>query len=205
MAKITLKQIYRFLLEEVTMVEQADRPSCLKPLKVETASPLLQWERIWQLSRQKMLGPNLSSFLFKLLHQILPTAERTARILPAQSPYCTHCRREEQVVERLKHAIFECRNNQNVGTVLLNGIRKYVPNINPSDILNLNFDVQEELDFPLVWCTASFLSALWNLRTEKKRVELIKIRAEMEAQVRLLRESRLIKTTEMISNIFVTT
>ena len=106
------------------------------------------------------------------------------------------------MVESLKHAIFECRNNQNVGTVLLNGIRKYVPNINPSDILNLNFDVQEELDFPLVWCTASFLSALWNLRTEKKRVELIKIRAEMEAQVRLHRESRLIKTTEMISNIF---
>ena len=90
----------------------------------------------------------------------------------------------------------------NVGAVLLHGIRKYVPNINPSDILNLNFDVQEELDFPLVWCTASFLSALWNLRTEKKRVELIKIRAEMEAQVRLLRESRLIKTTEMISNIY---
>ena len=183
------------------MVEQADRLPCLKPLKVEAASPLLQWERIWQISRQKMLGPNLSSFLFKLLHQILPTAERTARILPAQSPYCTHCRREELVVESLQHSIFDCRNN--VGTVLLNGIIKYVPNINSSDLLNLSFGVQEELDFPLVWCMASFLNALWNLRTEKKRVELIKIRAEMEAQVRLLRESRLTRTQEMISIIFV--
>ena len=91
----------------------------------------------------------------------------------------------------MKLAIFECRNNQNVGTVLFNGIRKYVPNINPSDILNLNFDVQEELDFPIVWCTATFLSALWNLRTEKKRVELIKIRAEMEAQVRLRNDFQL--------------
>ena len=61
------------------------------------------------------------------------------------------------MVESMKLAIFECRNNQNVGAVLLNGIGKYVPNINPSDILNLNFDVQEEWDFPLVWCTAPFL------------------------------------------------
>ena len=69
-------------------------------------------------------------------------------------------------------------------------------------ILTLNYQIEEELQFPIVWTTAAFLSTLWNLRTEKKRVELIRIRAEMEASCRLLRESRLNRTSEMLSQLF---
>ena len=117
-AKITIRQIYRFLLEGVTMVEN-NIPAKLKPLKVETANPSVQWEQIWQMARQKMLGPNLCTFLFKLLNQILPTNGRISRILPNHSPFCSTCRREEQVVETLEHAFFECRSNQGTGNFLL--------------------------------------------------------------------------------------
>jgi hypothetical protein len=48
-----------------------------------------------------------------------------------------------------------------------------------------------------VWTLASFLSALWQLRTEKKNLELIKIRSEIEARCRLLRESRVIMTNKV--------
>ena len=65
------------------------------------------------------------------------------------------------------------------------------------NVLKLNFEIDEDFDFP-----ATFLSSLWQLRTEKKKVELFKIRTDFEAQVRLLRESRLTQTTEMIINIF---
>ena len=204
-ANLALKQIYRFLLEEIILVETEDQQPGqppLKPLKVEIANPSVQWDRSWQLSRQKMLGPNLTSFLFKLLHQILPTADRIARILPNHSPHCNHCRAENPVVESLSHALFECPSNQGTGNVLLYGLQKYVPRITQQDVLKLNFEVDEDLDFPIVWCTATFLSSLWQLRTEKKRVDLFKIRAELEAKVRLLRESRLTQTTEMILNIF---
>ena len=68
------------------------------------------------------------------------------------------------MVESLSHALFECPSNQ--------GLQKYVPRITPQDVLKLNFEVDEELDFPIVWCTATFLSSLRQLRTEKKRVEL---------------------------------
>ena len=147
-----------------------------------------------------MLGPSLSNFLFKLLHCILPTAERVARILPNHSQLCTRCRLE--VPESLQHALFDCPGNQGVSSVLHNGLRKFIPNLTKQMILTLNFQVEEELQFPLVWTTAAFLSALWNLRTEKKRVELVRIRADMEASCRLLRESRLDRTSEMLSQIF---
>ena len=69
-------------------------------------------------------------------------------------------------------------------------------------ILTLNFSIEEKLQFPIVRTTAAFLSASWNLRIEKKRVDLIKIRAELEASCRLLRESRLDYTVEVLSQIF---
>ena len=110
-SRITVRDIYRFLMDEVTMTGDAGRQK-LQPLRVERATPSISWDRTWQLSRQKMLGPNLTSFLFKLLHNILPTAERTARILPNQSPQCNKCREEEN--ETLLHAFFQCPGNQRV-------------------------------------------------------------------------------------------
>ena len=164
----------------------------LKPLRTELASPQNQWDRVWPLARQYMLGPNICSFLFKLLHQILPTAERVARILPNQSPTCGRC--QVETPETLYHSFFDCPANQGVSTVLLNGLKKFDPNLTPSKILTLNFS--------MIWITASFLCELFQLRVDKKRVELIKIRSELEASCRLLRESRLDSTIEMLSQIF---
>ena len=104
---------------------------------------------------------------------------------------------------KISHALFKCSSNFGTGTVLLHGLQRYIPNITEADVLTLNFDSNEDLDFPLVWCTATFLSSLWQLRADKKRVELIKIRTDLEAQVSLLRESRFTKTLEMLSTIFV--
>ena len=153
-------------------------------------------------SRQCMVGPALCSFLYKLLHQILPTAERVARILPNQSQSCSRCHPVSEVVETLNHALFECPSNHGVGTVLHNGLKKYLPNITTNMILRLDFHVQEDHLFPMVWTTASFLSTVCQLRTEKKRVELVKIRSELEASCRLLRESRLNKTLEILTKLF---
>ena len=200
-SNITVKAIYKFLLLEITM--QESEVTVYKPFKVEINSPNIQWDRTWKLSRQQMLGPNLTSFLFKLLHQILPTAERVSRILPNKSPLCSRCRVEDPVVETLCHSMFECPDNQGAGEVLLQGLRRFIPDLSPLDILQLNFDLDEELNFPIVWCTATFLSSLWLLRSDKKKVELFKIRADMESKVRLLRESRLLKTSEILSTIFL--
>ena len=136
------------------------------------------------MARMKTLGPILTSFMFKLLHKILPTAERVSRILPKNSPICTKC--DGNVPETIQHALFDCHGNHQVGQVLLTGLSKYLPNLTPIQILTLNLDTDEDQEFSVVWSIASFLSSLWHLRQEKKRIDLVTIRSEMEATCRLL-------------------
>ena len=141
LSKLSVKEIYRFLIEEITMIDDNSGSHTLKPLRVELSNPLNQWETTWSLSRQYMLGPNLYTFLFKLLHRILPIAERVARILPNQSPICNRC--VEGTAETLEHAFFHCQQNKGAGNVLLIGLRKCIPGLTPSKILILDFDIEE--------------------------------------------------------------
>ena len=200
-ANIRIREIYRFLAEETTMNTDVV-PPILLPLRVELACPTIQWDRTWSMARQHMLGPELTSFLFMMLHQILPTAERVARILPNQTPYCNFCEDVGQFVDTQQHAMFDCRSSKEASTVLLQGLKKSIPEITPAVILTLGFDYDERNSFPIVWAIAQFLSTLWQLRIKKKPAQLIKIRSDMEASCRLLRESRLQMTLELVNQIF---
>jgi hypothetical protein len=71
----------------------------LLPLCVELAEPGQLWDVSWELARQIKLGPGLTTFMFKLIHQILPTAVRVSRILPNQSPHCQRCKSTPPVLE----------------------------------------------------------------------------------------------------------
>ena len=117
-ANVRVKEIYRFLIEEFTMEADISGVQTLKPLRIEQAIPSIQWEQTWTLARQSMLGPNLTTFLFKLLHQILPTGERVSRILPNQSPTCTRCRDSGPAIDTLQHAMFDCSESQEAQAVL---------------------------------------------------------------------------------------
>ena len=199
---LKLKDVYRFLIEETTMSVDAAGFQKLLPLRAELAEPGQLWDVSWELARQSKLGPGLTTFLFKLLHQILPTAVRVSRILPNQSPFCQRCKSTPPALETLQHALFDCKENNAVGNYLLDGLKRIFPNITPARILTLNLEPTEETKFPVVWSIAHFLSSIWKLRVDKKKVELIKIRTDMEASIRLLRESRLDQTTAILNLIF---
>ena len=90
--------------------------------------------------RQRGLDPELTSFLFKLLHGILPTAARVSRILPNSSSFCARC--EDNVVEDLDHALVYCQAN-GVGHTLL-ALVSHFTDVNAiltvTDILTLNLE-----------------------------------------------------------------
>ena len=112
------------------------------------------------------------------------------------------CRSTPPAIETLQHALFDCEANQAAGALLLLVLKQDIPDLTSTKILTLNFELSEEQKFPIVWSIAHFLSSLWHLRVEKKKVELIKIRADMEASCRLLRESRLSETIKILDKIF---
>ena len=149
------------------------------------------------------LGPELQSFLWKLLHRLLPTQERISRILKNRSPLCQLC--DDQISDDLLHTFFHCKFNGEAGTILLNCLATHSPSITPHQILTLNFDAEESKELFLTWFTGQFLQNIWSARTQKKQPQLFTIRADLEAKTNLLRETRFlnvcVQIEEMIQNL----
>ena len=190
---VNFREIYKYLVQQIThnsvgMLEVGS----LQPLKCELASPGTDWARSWRRARMRGLGPELTSFLLKLLWGILPCKARVSRILPKTSPECPLCNTSEgspKAPETLEHAFLSCEGNWGVPELLLKLLKMYNPSVEYWQVLTLDFDLDDPMELPLIWIVASFLFLLWQQRQDGK-VCPVKIRAELEARCRLLREGK---------------
>ena len=189
-ATMSCSQWYTLLLEDNITMKQHPVSDArqLKPSRTELASPDNDWDRSWHLARLKGLGPDMTSFLWKVLHKLLPSQDRLSRILPNKTPLCQLC--QDQVVEDLPHAFFQCRFNGEAGTLLLNCLSAHMPRPSPNQVLTLGFDTSTGEELPLVWFTGFFLQNIWSARIQKKQPQLFSIRADLEARASILRETR---------------
>ena len=207
-AVLSTRQWYRLLLEDRVLMTQVDNSSVpsLLPIRPELFHPTSDWPSIWARARTKGLGSDLSAFIFRLLHQILPTQERVQRIVGngGQEPtgLCVVCHQER---EDLSHAFFFCQESLVVGHALLGYVQHIIPTITPDECLRLELgdDLGEEDQLAVVCLLATALKYIWETRAEKKVVSLYKMRAEVEARVFILRKTRYYmsgdKIHEMIS------
>ena len=190
----------------MTMVQATDHSQRhYIPSRSELSSPDNDWEKSWHLARLPGLGSEMTSFLWKLLHKLLPTQDRLARIAKNKSSLCQLCTATQE--ENLEHALLNCEFNNGAGTILMKFLKKYMPRLTSSQALLLALDVDASLEFPVVWVISNFLSNIWNFRSEKKQVRLYKIRADLESRASLLRETRYLNEgqiiLEMLQSIFL--
>ena len=201
--KMTEKEWYTLLLEEnCTMEMVGDREEFIK-CRVERVSPGTDWENSWRLARLPGLGPDNTSFLFSLLHQILPTKERVARTKPNASSTCKAQGCQENTEENLYHALILCQANDGVGHKLLECIRSVHPGLQAEAALRLEWKVDEDVELPVVWLTACTLRTIWNLRQSNTKVRKYLVRSQLEAEINLLRETRFIEAVERIEELAV--
>ena len=201
---LTEGQWYKLLIENyVTMEETETGEVRLKGCRVELLRPEIDWENGWRLARLQGLGTELSSFMFKLMHQILPTQERVSRTNPATSNLCKQPNCSTASVEDLPHALVHCSSNNGVGLKVVQAARRLIPGVTVEDLLQLNFGVEEDKELGIVWWLAAGLMAIWNLRTARKRVEQYLIRAQLEAKINLLRETRFADAVEILDTLLV--
>ena len=183
----------------------ADAPRHYLPSRSELSSPGNDWEQTWYLARQQGLGSELTTFLWKLLHKLLPTQNRLLRMKKSRSSQCQLCTSNQE--ETLEHAFFLCTFNNGSGSLLLDHLRNLNATITPSRALLLDFKIDHTLQFSVVWLAGNFLMNIWNARSDKKQIRLYKIRADLESRASLLRESRYSDNgeiiLEMLQQIFV--
>ena len=155
-----------------------------------------------QFIRLNGLGPESTSFLFKVVHQLLPTQERVARTNPNVNGLCkaAGCNMAER--EDVLHALVTCEGNGGVGKSVIDCVSNYGLEITYQSIIRLQFKSEESHEMPVVWVLAVAWASIWEARTKGKKPELYVIRAELEARINLLRDTRKFKKeAEIISNI----
>ena len=128
--------VEEFCTTEVGVTGQVEYIRC----RVERVSPTTDWEKCWRLARLPGLGPDNISFLFKMMHDLLPTQKRVSRTKPRASPACPMpgCSAES---EDLPHSLVLCEGNDGVGVRMLTCLRSFVPDLDVSSALRLELEV----------------------------------------------------------------
>ena len=186
--RMSVSQWYRVLLENEIMERNNQGYLDLIKVRAEISSPATDWDVTWRRARLRGIGPEALSFVWKMIHNVLPTEARLARILPNSSEFCKFC--PNQVYADLPHCLLECVLTREVGNWLVSLISQHDSTVNAKKLLRLEFCCNASLEFPLVWLTAHTLCHSWSSRRKSKNSNVEMTRAMLEHKITLLRETR---------------
>ena len=192
------------LLEDNITMSPADENSvaALIPITIETLPPDTDWPATWNIVRMKGLGTDLISFQFNMLHRLLPTRQRVARLGldEGQAGLCLQCRGE---VEDLTHCFFDCPQNMVVGLALLGCVQQLCPGLSADAAVRLDLGVRlsDEENLAALCILTTGLKYIWEARIEKKVVHKYKMRAEVEARVSILRKTRYVASAMLADDL----
>jgi hypothetical protein len=193
-ATMTTKQWYRVLIEDQVLMSPAadNQTPSLIPSRVESLHPSTDWSETWRLARVQGLGSDLTGFLFKLVHCLLPTQDRVSRfggVADQNHGLCHFCPDD---VETPLHAFFQCQHNMLSGLALLGYLQVLVPDLSPEAALRLELGRQlsDREELATMYMLSIGLKYIWEARVERKQVRVYKMRSEVEARVSILRKTR---------------
>ena len=160
----------------------------LIPCKIEERNPTIAWNDSYSLCRLKGLSPDTKSFLYKLIHTLLPSKERVHHLTPTSSALCW-CDSGEQ--ETYEHLFFHCSKNRGAGEALLRCAKAYDQNLTLDKVLRMEIGADETFLLPTVVILATGLEYIWEIRKTTKNTSNFMMRAELEAAISIRRRSRL--------------
>ena len=191
----------KLLTEEfITMqVNQESNTSEFRACKAELASPSTDWTLSWFLCRQQGIPPDMATFLWKMLHNLLGTQERLHRLGSSPSALCKQCK---QATGTLKHELIECPHNDHAGEKLLSCLQLHMPGLSADTLLRLEFsNLDENMELPCSIITAVTLGYIWKERLTSSKIRSYQVRSEIEQSINLLRTTRLANTATSIDTL----
>ena len=194
LSSMTIGMWYKALLERHITNEIDDEGFRFEiRSRIERNNLTINWEQTWSLHKVPGLDSADCSFLFCLLHNLLPTQERLHRTLgnnTAPSPSCNLCN-QNTLCDQL-HALVLCPFNSETSLWIFNCLRILFPNLQPSQLLRLEFnlDSMTEKALPVTWLVARTFHIVWKSRIQKKQTTVAITRAQLEAGIMLMRKTR---------------
>ena len=186
---MTIKEWYRFLLEKNVTMRELDEEgrSELIPCKVEMREPNVFWAESYRICRLRGLAPDDKSFLFRLIHTLLPSKERIFHLTSQGSSLCW-CNSGE--TEDYSHLFYGCTKNAEAGESLLRCIQSYDRSLSQEGSLRLELTADDPFLLPSTILLATGLELIWENRKLKKPTSVLLMRAELEMAISIRRRSR---------------
>ena len=164
-----------------------DSPPVLIPTKLESLFPNFDFSNSYRLIRLFGLTPDQKSFLFKMIHNLLPTKERLYRLKKVPTPYCIFC--PDLMVDDMEH-FFVCSKYFHIMGPVTNLIHTILPGVPVSEIVSLRVRLENSNELPFVWLLSSFLMLVWNARIMGKALTFPSFQAEVQACSEVLKATR---------------
>ena len=182
---MSVKQWYKFITDqEIFHTNNEDGSQITISSRAERMRTDVEWEAVWKRVRHPALSSDATSFLWKLINELLTTEERLASILQKPSAACIHGCQDSPTSDQL-HCFFQCSMTKNVGQWLLRIVERFGPT-NEGDILKLNFIENDAL----TWIVGKTLHFIWKKRTSYVRADLPSCLALLHAEAMVLKETR---------------
>ena len=118
---------------------------------------------------------------------VWPPSWRADRSVQGKPPLCKLC--WTNAIEDLNHALVDCAANNQLGRKIFDCITPVEINVHQQALL-LQMEITPSNELPVVWFLAVAWMNIWSTRKSTRRLEYYKVRADLEAKVSLLRETR---------------
>ena len=146
--------------------------------------PEIDWETVWKRVRFPPLSSGTMTFLFKLMHHLLPTEERISNTLGTMPSSCrTGC--PDNVEANLEHCFISCNSVREVSSWLVDTVHIFFPLANPASLLNLNLPDNDAL----LWIVANTLQFIWRERSARKKATLVSCLAHLRSEALTMKEA----------------
>ena len=179
---MSTRQWYRYLVnDDILKTVQEDGTLSNRLCRSERLYPEVDWVKTWSKVRFSFFSSSTMSFLFKLLHDILPTEERLNQTIGNNEAICRFSCTSNQVSNG-EHCFFFCSKSREVGSWLLQICQKCGP-ATESCIMKLN--VADNMS--LIWIIGNTLQFIWSKRSAGKKAELKTCLAHLHSEVLLLK------------------
>ena len=204
LSSMTSSQLYKILLGINITTEFSDLGAREKrQMKPEKLYPEVDWKDHWNILKTKGISSNQRSFIFKILHNILPTKSRLFRMNLSDSPLCPLCVHGE--TEDLVHSLLLCDYNSVINDWIIAVLFDLDPSLvlcefSSIDIMLFNLQTEPEKRLPIVFFLASVFFIIWQKRQSRKPILLTEVTSSLKAEVSIWKESKYNSAAELIEH-----
>jgi hypothetical protein len=100
--------IHKHLYNTLVALGKAGKPD--PALRIETLYPEVHWDSVWTNLNAAWIPNTMKTTWYQLIHDIVPTNDRLARIRRCDIPHCTLCRKTNTIL----HHLTECNTAANI-------------------------------------------------------------------------------------------